>query len=269
VGTGEGKSVLLGGFSCLLALLGFDVYCASYSTHLSSRDYDAFKELFIAFGVEDSVKYSTLDGLMESIINDDGDVRELSNECIFQGKTSMFRKAEKSNDKKRILLIDEVDVFFSPHFYGATYNPISEFCSEETVAIMKAIWNENKRGNQPTLVSIQKMKEYSSLQGKICPEATALLNQHINFMIQDVSKYNDPSYEIVNNEKIGYKNQDSVSCTTKYRYRTAFAYLYEASRHPAMVPHLDTALALQVPCGMFSFAAIPQNQFSCIMGVTG
>jgi hypothetical protein len=34
VGTGEGKSVLLGGLAAVLSLLGYEVYCASYSHHL-------------------------------------------------------------------------------------------------------------------------------------------------------------------------------------------------------------------------------------------
>jgi hypothetical protein len=39
VKTGEGKSVLLGVLSVMLALMGLDVYEACYSAHLSSRDY--------------------------------------------------------------------------------------------------------------------------------------------------------------------------------------------------------------------------------------
>jgi hypothetical protein len=39
VKTGEGKSVLLGVLSVLLALMGNEVYEACYSEHLSSRDY--------------------------------------------------------------------------------------------------------------------------------------------------------------------------------------------------------------------------------------
>jgi hypothetical protein len=247
------------------------VYCASYSKHLSKRDFDAFEDLFHVFGVELSIKYSTLDGLVESIINRDADVRDLSTRCIFveQGEKSSRYVAKK--ELKRILLIDEVDVFFSDSFYGATYNPISEFKSVETVEIMTAIWNS--RSNKSTLADIQKLSEYASLVAKCCPEATILLDQHIRFMIEDVNKYNDPPYEIVDLEggkkMIGYKQQDSVSYTIKYRYRTAFAYLYEAGQYPALKAVLPNALALQIPCGKFSYPAFPQKGFSCIMGVTG
>lgn len=81
LGTGEGKSILLGGLSCLLALLGFNVYCACYSKHLSSRDYLAFREIIQDLGLLNRVHYSTLAGLAESIINKDGDLRDMVRYC--------------------------------------------------------------------------------------------------------------------------------------------------------------------------------------------
>ena len=68
---------MLGGLSCLLALLGFNVYCACYSKHLSKRDYLAFRELFHDFSVLNRVHYSTLADLAETVINKDGDLRSM------------------------------------------------------------------------------------------------------------------------------------------------------------------------------------------------
>jgi hypothetical protein len=51
VGTGEGKSIVLAGLSCYLALVGFKVRCACYSAYLSSRDQEGFKPLFERLGV--------------------------------------------------------------------------------------------------------------------------------------------------------------------------------------------------------------------------
>ena len=68
---------MLGGLSCLLALLGFNVYCACYSKHLSSRDYLAFREIIQDLGLLNRVHYSTLAGLAESIINKNGDLRDM------------------------------------------------------------------------------------------------------------------------------------------------------------------------------------------------
>jgi preprotein translocase subunit SecA len=52
IGTGEGKSITLGVTSTILALLGFHVSCACYSSYLSERDFESFKYIFTAFGVE-------------------------------------------------------------------------------------------------------------------------------------------------------------------------------------------------------------------------
>jgi preprotein translocase subunit SecA len=38
VKTGEGKSIVLAGLCCFLALKGYYTYCACYSSYLSQRD---------------------------------------------------------------------------------------------------------------------------------------------------------------------------------------------------------------------------------------
>jgi preprotein translocase subunit SecA len=65
VGTGEGKSIVLAGLSCYLALVGFKVRCACYSSYLSSRDQENFKSLFEKLGVENSIKYGTFNDTCE------------------------------------------------------------------------------------------------------------------------------------------------------------------------------------------------------------
>lgn len=120
---------------------------------------------------------------------------------------------------------------------------------------------------------IQQLPEYNALLAKSIPEVAPLLNQHIGFMIEETKSFQEPAYELVTQEdgtkKIGYKDQDSVNCTLRYGYRTAFAYLYELSRNPGVAPHLDEALSILIPCGCFSYAEIPQRAFDCVMGVTG
>ncbi len=81
---GERKSILLGGVACVLALLGYEVYCASYSQHLSTRDYEAFCPLFELLVISTRIKYSTLTGLAESLVNQNGNVRDLSSELLLE-----------------------------------------------------------------------------------------------------------------------------------------------------------------------------------------
>ena len=100
IGTGEGKSVILGILSTVLALLGCEVCyplscrsltmtkckqqvsCACYSSYLSERDYHAFLDLFTSFGVDKHIRYSTLAQLVGDNINEQGDIRQFTNQFI-------------------------------------------------------------------------------------------------------------------------------------------------------------------------------------------
>lgn len=177
-----------------------------------------------------------------------------------------------------LLLIDEVDVFFSQEFYGSTYNPIQEFVSPEAVAILTKIWQD--RNSNISLKTIQRMPEVTALKAKFRPEISGLIDQQIHFMLQDVKVYDNPKGQVMDvkdendkviAQKIHYRVQDSYSHLVKYRYKTAFLYLEKAQRHPMIAAELPTALALSLPCGMFSYAEIPKKTdfFQCVMGVTG
>ena len=76
--TGEGKSIILGIVSALLALFGYRVDVVCYRKNLSERDYKSFKILFSAFGVSDKIFYGTFDELIHRIINNGGDMSELT-----------------------------------------------------------------------------------------------------------------------------------------------------------------------------------------------
>ena len=80
--TGEGKSVILGVMSLLLALMGNEVNSVCYSQYLKDRDYADFKDLFEAFEVADLVTYGTFSEISEKIINEKGDIRELASELF-------------------------------------------------------------------------------------------------------------------------------------------------------------------------------------------
>ena len=77
--TGEGKSIIFGIMSLMLALLGNEVYCVCYSNYLKDRDYKDFKNLFEAYDVSDRIKYGTFGEIAENLINENGNIRTLSN----------------------------------------------------------------------------------------------------------------------------------------------------------------------------------------------
>lgn len=178
-----------------------------------------------------------------------------------------------------LLLIDEVDVFFSREFYGATYDPTREYACPEAAAILTRIWQD--RNTSISFEAVQCMPEVAALKAKFRPEASGLIDQHIHLMLEDVKAYNDPEGQVMEisdengnvvAQKIHYRVQDSYSCALRYRYKTAFLYLEKAQSHPLIAAELSAALALLLPCGQFSYAEIPKKTagfFHCVMGVTG
>jgi hypothetical protein len=109
VGTGEGKSVLLGILSCFLAMTDIQVRCACYSQLLSRRDYSDFEALFKKFNVESHIKYSTIDELAEECINEKGDIRALALRHVGRSSDLSMRHLHRhAPNIKKVLLIDEV-----------------------------------------------------------------------------------------------------------------------------------------------------------------
>ena len=146
IGTGEGKSLTLAVASCILALLQFDVSCACYSARLSRRDENSFKDLFSVLGVSNRIHYGTFNELCEMVINEDGNVREMVENAVLPSKIDGFVKSfshkyTMGNHHPKILLIDEVDVFFNPDFYGNVYNPAARLNHSSIKPLTDFIWN--------------------------------------------------------------------------------------------------------------------------------
>ena len=76
-------------------------------------------QVFDFFDVDKYIQFSTFNTICERTINEAGDVRTAV--CGLVGTGASFSsKAEKSDEppRRKIALIDEVDVFFSRSFYG-------------------------------------------------------------------------------------------------------------------------------------------------------
>jgi preprotein translocase subunit SecA len=111
IGTGEGKSITLGATAVILTLLGFDVRCACYNEYLSQRDYTAFRSLFDSLGLLEYIHYDTFNKLCEAMINENGDIRQTVEQLISTGSNNIPQHKQQTK-RPKILLIDEVDVFF-------------------------------------------------------------------------------------------------------------------------------------------------------------
>lgn len=281
IGTGEGKSIILGALSTILALLGFRVSCACYSQYLSARDYNSFKDLFLRFSVDSFIEYSTLADLAGGFINEQGDIRALTKDFI-ENKSNSSRYTRSSNssnssninnnssynNRERILLIDEVDVFFSRDFYGPTYNPSTRLQHATISSIMEYIW---KNRSTVTVSQLKGLPEYKELT-KMYPRISRIIDNSIVRMIDESKKINEPEYHKVKNELgqvvIGYKENGTISTKIAHGYRTAFAYLNERDRGFIAKDTAERFMGLQVNCGQFSYAEIPKSN-GCILGVTG
>ena len=294
IGTGEGKSLTLGVSACVLALVGFEVSCACYSSYLSDRDYESFEQLFVAFGVSNYIHYGTFDQLCEQVINSDGNVREMVENMILTRRRNNANHEKKddnnyenkhnnddekymyvgNNNRGKILLIDEVDVFFSKDFYGNNYTPAAKLKCAEIDALLDLIWkkyesstNKNHFHSKRTFVEITRSKEYFQCQkvfGELwCP----LLDESIKDMLADIGEFQSTDYQ-VHNGKIGYKYLDTIETNMLKGYKTLFSYYFEHKENEISVECLNENKYIWLSCGTFSYAEIAKN-FDIILGVTG
>jgi len=266
--TGEGKSIILGACSALLALLGFRVRCVCYSDFLSHRDYSLFENLFTAFGITKRVVYSKITKFSEDAVATKGDIRQLILDLIegMSLDTSSGRPSDPQEVGEEILLVDEVDVFFGEDFHGQTYNLVALLESEEVRSLLVKIWEHRAEAQNTARLfrHIQQTEEYKALLGKFS-DWEILVKTQVAVMCRDLRHFEEPPYVYDPiTDRVGYVVMDSVCYDVTYGYRTAFAYLLHST-----APTEDfrrEALRLRVPCGKFSYTHIRPAR---IFGVSG
>eukprot|EP01087_Luapelamoeba_hula_P010439 TRINITY_DN276_c0_g1_i1.p1 TRINITY_DN276_c0_g1~~TRINITY_DN276_c0_g1_i1.p1 ORF type:complete len:2464 (-),score=305.43 TRINITY_DN276_c0_g1_i1:82-7473(-) len=266
VGTGEGKSVILGSLSALLAFLGYDVYCACYSKYLSQRDYRSFQSLFAALGVTENISYATLSELADTLFNAEVDVRQATHSFLY----GQPYNPKKAPNRPRILLFDEVDVFFDKEFYGATYNPSTYIRDPCVNQVMEYIWKN--RNNRSALSQVYSQKPYVDLYGRFSG-LTQIIRNSVETMLVDVHGFAKPAYAITTDASgkkvIGYNEFGVLLTNVTYGYKTAFAYLCEAEKNVVEAKTASDFLGLKINCGQFSYAELPFYFPTGILGVTG
>ena len=263
IGTGEGKSVTLAVTAIVLALFGFHVNCACYSDYLSQRDHAAFFTLFDSLGVTTHIHYGTFKKLCEDTINENGNIREVVEEFI-SSDTNPSLTTSHNEKRAKILLIDEIDVFFSREFFGSLYTPAASLRDPTINTLTDYIW-----ANRKSRLNLQKLKitnEYKALCQKF-PNWINLMNEAIKDMLSDVRNFESHHY-VVAQEKIGYIEQDNIVFDVVYGYKTLFAYYFENENNRISAKSLEENITVEIKCGSFSYAEIPL-QFQNIMGVTG
>jgi hypothetical protein len=226
IGTGEGKSFILAVNSTVLALIGFDVYCVCYSEYLSDRDFQTFKSLFGILNLTEKINYGTFNKICENMINSKGDVRSIVQKMVSKNQLEYIQNNLKTSACPRILLIDEVDVFFTKDFYGNSYNPLLKLSDQTIIDLIKSIWKERNYSLKFNIV-----KTFDAF--KKCVDRfnnwQELIGEAVKDMLLALKTFSSHQYT-VKDDNIGYKYHDDINYNTSYGYNTIFAYLLENER---------------------------------------
>jgi hypothetical protein len=176
--------VTLAGLATVLALLGFDVDCVCYSTYLSERDHNDFANLFVAFGVDKRVHYGNFNKLAENMLNGKGNIRDLTCNFLTTGAGSAATSVKEGSDE-RVLLIDEVDVFFKSDFYGNMYAPLATLKSKAFEALATHAWSLYTAG-RCTFGQLQSTPAYNELLDLFHSDHTDIIVECIKQMTVDL-----------------------------------------------------------------------------------
>jgi predicted transcriptional regulator len=273
IGTGEGKSVTVAVSAILLALLGFEVDVVCYSQYLTGRDFQSFEHMFDAFRLKKLISYGTFDVISNKFINRQGDVRERIKSIIsgVNNNNGINRLADRDSATPRILLVDEVDVFFDDQLYSSCYLPALTLRGPEITALIKELWTFHKRGdrNVLTVTSVMQWPVFNACR-VIYKGWEFLIDKSLSQLIGGLKNFDCPSniYHVdVAGDRIGLKDFDGINYSF-VSYRILFAYFKEHENGNITKAGLERNIYLQGTCGRFSYAALPK-MYDSILGVSG
>ena len=251
------------------------VDCVCYSAYLSERDAKDFEEVFKLFGVKDMVNYGTFQQLSERLINADGDVRSMTRDVMLGSQEARVsqRGARVQSAKGRILLVDEVDVFFSSSFYGETYNAGVLVQLDSIAALQKRAWAMRSGDTKLILPALHATDAYKSLM-RDYPRMQKVLEGQVKKMIRDLDTWKNGGkdepyrhYKVIDGV-IAYKSGVCYDPKISFGYVTLWTYFNELERSRVADVALNNHLGLMINCGQFSYAEIPKR-YTLILGVTG
>jgi hypothetical protein len=198
------------------------------------------------------------------MINERGDLRQLVSSMVRDGGAGFSSEFHEPPSRPKVLLMDEVDVFFKSDFYGQLYNLIASIRDAAIPALCDYIW-ETRTETAPSLDRVQRSPHYRACAA-LC-RGWEQLDEAVKDMLVHVREFNVPQYCVVD-RKIAYKEQDGMSDEITYGYRTLFAYYHECAEGTISEETRDRYASINIRCGSFSYAEMPKY-FQVILGVTG
>lgn len=293
--TGQGKSLVLGLLSSLLALTGHKVRAVCYSKYLATRDQQDFDDFFKQFGISSKITYGTFEGMANEVLEPEVNgkkqgLRELVKNRILNHSAEQSGQIKQEDISNAILLIDEVDVFFSDQFYGNTYGACNTIGISGLASIQEKIWEmaskkceksaileEVREGNQefnkfkPGKYYLLKTEDNVVIKKEYTNQS--LYEEHLEKMIDAailVAKGSDQDwyinkYKINDDGIISYRKDNGIySIYTYSGYYNIFNYF----RLKAKDFDRKNYGYLNINCGGISYAKLPEK-YPLILGVSG
>ena len=271
VSTGEGKSVVLSLLAAVCSLLGITPYVVCHSSHLSTRDEDDSSDFLKELDV--GAFYGTINQCCEDVLR--GKALREAGEGLLNGDKPQVTQLDRV---KRILLIDEVDVFMSESFYGQVYLPSMKRSAADLKPLTDFLWENKDNEEKMKWNQVRVLKEFEDAAAalSICGN---LFNEAVRSMIEDLKYFKKASDYVVTKEddgsvKIGYIEQDCIDYTRVDEYRTLWA-IYEAYHGDDTIDEetreykLRQEVYLLFKLGEYSYMDLARDEFSNIIGVSG
>ncbi|CAF4982196.1 unnamed protein product, partial [Rotaria sp. Silwood1] len=285
--TGQGKSWALALLAGFFSLVGYQVTVGCYSDYLSHRDENDFKKNLEPFYFQNSVQYRTFEQICNEKLSNKKTKKTLRDivSDIISGKELSPINIKDSKKEKSILLIDEVDVFFS-HQFGEMYYPVVAIKNKNIAQLQKDIWKYlmTEKPDQTRLKDFTDRKILSLVdkdQMLRNLERSNTLKDHTKEMIDTaIEIYNDineknifqEKYKIIDNIIYGKDSDGKFFPDTIWGYQNSFYYLklmYEKQKSFQGVNLNENNFGyILIICGYISYSEIP-NSFDRVFGVSG
>ena len=281
INTGEGKSIALGFTAIVLAKLGYHVDVVCYSEYLSLRDFGAFQKIFRRLSVLDHIHYSDFSKLSNRILSEGVDVPNIRHMVQKLIQRQSHQKQAQTTKRPKILLLDEVDVFFSDSFYGRLFRPSEEIHGDESFGLVKYVWDN--RGSLTTsdsdLAKLMGLKETAQLVRKYPGLSNGLLRHEFTSMIRAAAKFTKGEEPRLLPDELRYVTDggriiylDDVSgvrnSAIDYGYTTCFTYLLEVEKRILQLANVKEHVKMRLVCGGLLYSMIPTFYAFCL-GMTG
>ena len=273
--TGEGKSIVLGALATFFAYFGYSVDVVCYNPFLSQRDWNLFKFVFGFFDTADRIHYCDIDSLINRAM-DTGAVPDLTEVAEAIAQQRVFKPSKSPVDpSKRILLIDEVDVFFGENFYGQRYSSVHVIDNAETRELLRYMFDNRSSLSNPKAAykSIQKLDCVQRLHQKY-PNLDRFLPRQVELMVQDLQNFQHRDlnpYELdKDSQNVCYIDHKMSGKNTNqlYGYMTFWAYLHEVERGEICYDPNVRTMGVQLFAGSILYSDLPKR-YHLLLGLSG